>query len=256
MKRQIFGIVFLLVACFGLTFSAFGQAMDKCNVYVSPGNPYPCCDNDGGGYLGTKDGNCTWWAWKRAKEVWGSMPINSSGNYVSWGSAGVWATNARNSGYQVLTSPAPESVGVRTTGHVVWVTTVNTDGTIGTTEMNCGYPNLAQGGPKQYISTYFNGGFIFPPARITSIPLIDPYRSSVDRDVTVWGDGFAPKLTVQVTFPNGGQATLSGAQIMYVTRTRFVMRVKLNATGAWRFRVINPQGGTGSQSNLFSIYVY
>lgn len=251
MNRQFANLSLLIIISLLLVLPVFGQASNTCNAYTSIGNPYPCCDNDGDkNQNGPKDGNCTWWAWKRAKETWGNMPS------VSWGGAGYsWVTYARNAGYQVLTSPAPESIGI-TSGHVAWVETVNTNQNIGTTEMNCGYPTLPQGGWKDRSFTYFTAGYVYPAARISAIQLIDPYRSSFDRDVTVLGDGFAPNLTVQVTFPNGGQATLSGTQIKYVTRKRFVMRVKLNAAGAWRFRVLNPQGGTGSQSNLFSIYVW
>lgn len=255
MKRQVLSLSLLLVLYFVFVVPVLGQATNTCNVYTSTGNPYPCCDNDGNNKMdGAKDGNCTWWAWKRAQDTWGNMPS------TSWGRAKYWADGARNSNskFQVLTSPAPESIGVRTTGtygHVAWVVTVNST-TVGTTEMNCFYPNLAQGGWKEHPTGHFNGGFIYPAARISAITPSNPNRASYDRDFEILGDGFAPNLRVEVTFPNGGKTTLSGAQIKNVTRKRFIMRATLNATGAWRFRVLNPQGGTGSQSNLFSIYVW
>ncbi|MEK7845733.1 MAG: CHAP domain-containing protein, partial [Nitrospinota bacterium] len=65
----------------------------------SYGNPYPCCKNGG---------NCTWWAWKMAKENWRvSLPI--------WGDAYQWLNNAESSGYQTTPTPEVNSIAVNTT---------------------------------------------------------------------------------------------------------------------------------------------
>ena len=133
---------------------ASGSALDNINVVTcggsySYGNPYPCCGNGG---------NCTWWVWKQAKDIWGvSLP--------GWGNANTWATYARNAGYTVSSTPAANTIGVSLSGatglgHVVWVTKVNTNGTVQVSEMNC---NWGSGGVKYttYYTSYFSGGFIY-----------------------------------------------------------------------------------------------
>jgi uncharacterized repeat protein (TIGR01451 family) len=87
---------------------------------------------------------------------------------------------------------------------------------------------------------------------ITSISPPSPTPSSADQNVSVSGSEFQLGLTVSVTFPDGGSATLSGTQILNVTPTSFVMVITLNAVGTWKIRVKNPDA---SESNTFSFTV-
>jgi surface antigen len=120
----------------------------SCGGQSSPGNPYPCCSNGG---------NCTWWVWKQAKDVWGvSLP--------GMGNANTWASYARSYGYPVSSTPTINTIAVSLKGatgwgHVAWVTNINTNGTIQVSEMNCDYGG---GGVKYttYKTSYFDGGFI------------------------------------------------------------------------------------------------
>ncbi|HEY5883559.1 MAG TPA: peptidoglycan recognition family protein [Pyrinomonadaceae bacterium] len=90
--------------------------------------------------------------------------------------------------------------------------------------------------------------------RIDSISPSSPFQNGLDQDVTISGINFKPNLTVNITFPSGGSTTLSGTQIRNVSSngTSFVMRATLSATGTWRIRAQNPDGG---QSNTFSFTV-
>lgn len=88
--------------------------------------------------------------------------------------------------------------------------------------------------------------------QISSINPTSPTASNIDQNVTVVGNNFQQNLTVSVTFPGGGGATLSGTQIQNVTTNSFVMRITLGRAGNWGIRVNNPDGG---QSNTFTFDV-
>ena len=71
---------------------------DTCGGQKSKGNPLSCCPNGG---------NCTWWAWKMAKEAgWKAIPI---------GNANTWDDFARAHSTQLRISktPSPGAVGVK-----------------------------------------------------------------------------------------------------------------------------------------------
>lgn len=116
-----------------------------CCGYSSSDNPYPCC-----GSLG----NCTWWAWKQAKDEW-------SKKIPKWGDAKSWARNARASGYPVKSTPKKDTIGVNTwvagTGHVVWVKSVS-GSTVSVTEMNWCSSCKKE---KTYPKSWFDGGYIY-----------------------------------------------------------------------------------------------
>lgn len=90
------------------------------------------------------------------------------------------------------------------------------------------------------------------PPTVTSINPTSPVSSNADQNVTVNGSNFQPGLTVTVTFPNSGTATLSGTQIQNVTANSFTMRITLGEVGTWCIRVNNPNGG---QSSVFCFAV-
>lgn len=75
---------------------------------------------------------CTSYAGYKTQEFWGIYISN-------WGNAYSWGTSARRNGYVVDNNPAPHTVAVSTAGewgHVMWVESVNANGTINLTEYN------------------------------------------------------------------------------------------------------------------------
>lgn len=81
-----------------------------------------------GGYIC----QCTSYAGWKTQEYWGI--------YISsWGDAKNWGTSATMRGYVVNSTPAPHTVGYSTSGiygHVVWIESVNANGTVNLTEYN------------------------------------------------------------------------------------------------------------------------
>ncbi len=99
--------------------------------------PYPCCDNNSNNVAtDPSDGNCTWYAWYKAKKVKGwVVPSN-------WGNGGSWCANAAKAGsggWKVSSTAAKNTIACSSSiGHVAWVTDVSADKkTITVEEMNC-----------------------------------------------------------------------------------------------------------------------
>ena len=170
MKKRIGSVllVFVLVtAAFTLPVSAFTQRKsapaDSNQYYYSNKNPfYPA-------YVG----QCTWYAWGRAYEVSGKRPALSTQNAGKWYSA--------NDGYKHDTTPKAGSVvcwlagqggSDATTGHVAFVESVNSDGSVFISEFNWGNHPLAFG-----TRTLKKGTSAYNTARY--IHIIDP---SADND--------------------------------------------------------------------------
>lgn len=100
-----------------------------------------------------------------------------------------------------------------------------------------------------------SGTFNLPTQNCLTVNAINPpspTQSNINQDVTVNGNGFVSNLTVIVTLPDNSTVTLSGAQILNVTPTSFIMRVTLNAAGMWKIKVRNPNGDL---SNIFTFTV-
>lgn len=77
---------------------------------------------------------CVSYAGYKANEYWGG-----AFHYSGWGNANTWAYYARQAGYRVDYSPAPHTIAVDTSGaygHVMWVESVNGNGTINLSEYN------------------------------------------------------------------------------------------------------------------------
>ena len=105
--------------------------------------PYPCCDNNSNGKAtDSGDGNCTWYAWYKAKKEKGwTVPSN-------WGNGGNWATNAsKTSGWKVTSTPTKNTIACNSgLGHVAWVTSVSSDKkSITVSEQNCKCPSACFG---------------------------------------------------------------------------------------------------------------
>lgn len=80
---------------------------------------------------------CTSYAGYKAHEYWGDRA-----NIHTWGNAYSWAIAAKRRGYTVNNTPAPFTIAVSTEGpwgHVMWVESVNSNGTINLSEYNNTY---------------------------------------------------------------------------------------------------------------------
>jgi len=105
---------FFTIAIFSTVFiypsATLARGTDSCGGYTSTGNPFDCCTH--------KDktaGNCTWWAWKQAKDNWGESPVSS-------GSPSSWVSNSKaNKIFAVSTDVQNPSIAV-SSAHVAWVT--------------------------------------------------------------------------------------------------------------------------------------
>ncbi len=100
-------------------------------------NSYPWadrCPQDNVGYIvvGGYVCQCTSYAGWKAQEFWGI--------YISsWGNAKDWGNTATRLGYVVDGNPAPHTIAFSTAGiygHVMWVESINSNGTINLTEYN------------------------------------------------------------------------------------------------------------------------
>lgn len=115
-------------------------------------SPYPCCDNtDNGSWTDTGDGNCTWFAWYKAKKIkqW-TVPS-------TWGGGGTWCTRAAaTAGWKVSSVPTAGTIACGlSVGHVGWVFAVSTDKTrINLQEQNCRVSPWCVGSGVQ--SKYYN----------------------------------------------------------------------------------------------------
>lgn len=117
-------------------------------------NSYPWaanCPRDNIKYLvvGGYVCQCTSYAGWKAQEFYGI--------YISsWGDARSWGTSATRRGYVVDDNPAPHTIGYSTTGvygHVVWIESVNANGTVNLTEYN-NYSSSKSGLPGDFGARY------------------------------------------------------------------------------------------------------
>lgn len=117
-------------------------------------NSYPYasrCPQDNVKYLvvGGYVCQCTSYAGWKTQKFWGI--------YISaWGNARDWGNSATRMGYVVDNKPAPHTVGYSTYGiygHVVWVESINSNGTINITEYN-NYASSKSGLPGDFGARY------------------------------------------------------------------------------------------------------
>jgi surface antigen len=141
-------LVLITLSFFIVAMSSSVEAVNDCCGKTSKGDPYPChCSSK------SNTGNCTWFAWYKAKKEWNkSLP--------NWHDAGKWAKNAKNSGYKVTSSPDKNRIAVNTNvagyGHVAWVTKVK-GSYVTVDEMNwCSTCKQS----KTYPKYWFDGGYI------------------------------------------------------------------------------------------------
>ncbi|MBQ7579763.1 MAG: RICIN domain-containing protein [Clostridia bacterium] len=102
----LLSLIFVASAFTGLQITAEG-ATNPYNYYAK---------DDSGNWA-----NCTWWAWQLAYD-------NTGVALPAWGNAGTWYNSARNAGYSCGTTPAVNSIAVKssgTYGHVQFVTAVS-----------------------------------------------------------------------------------------------------------------------------------
>ena len=231
----------LLIA--GASQSLFAQAASTCGGQTENGDIYPCnppCSNSS---------NCTWWAWKEAKDIWGRTLPN-------WGNAGQpWITGAANSGYIISPVPALNTIAVSSSiGHVAWIDQTPNYSAMQVTvsEQNCGnYPFGTFFSVTRSI-TWYDGGFIYPPSSGPTpsetgvFPAGPLFHQSSDQPLTIQGSGFSGPVTVYVTFPSGGHGILSGTQITSTSSTSVSILVTLGVSGTYGFQVVNVDGKTSN----------
>ena len=86
---------------------------------------------------------------------------------------------------------------------------------------------------------------------ISGISPSSPIATVGNQNVAVNGANFLSGLTVTVTFPSGGSATLSGSQILNVTGSSFTMVINFNGNaGSYSIRVNNPNGRSSNPFGL------
>lgn len=128
--------------------------------------PYPCCDNNGDGKAtGSGDGNCTWYAWYKAKAV-KSWKVPST-----WSSGSKWCANAaKTAGWKVSSIPTVDTIACSSSiGHVGWVKTVSSDKkTITLFEQNCKVPPSCFGSGTREKSGYTASSFQYISCTDTS----------------------------------------------------------------------------------------
>lgn len=118
-----------------------GQVYSGANTYPWQANCPSQMDQYytmyGGQYIGGYVCECTSYAgWKAYEATNGNVAI------AWWGNAKSWAQSARNAGFRVDHSPSAGSIGQSGnpgdagTGHVFWVESVNSDGSVNITEYN------------------------------------------------------------------------------------------------------------------------
>lgn len=98
------------------------------NGQTAQNSPVPTATRFGsGGPNGYAPGNCTWYVKNKRPDI---------GGY--WGNAGYnWISAAQSAGYATGSKPAAGAIGVQP-GHVVYVESVNADGSANISEMNYG----------------------------------------------------------------------------------------------------------------------
>lgn len=142
MKKVLFAIGSYVLFCSSV------QAIEICSGYDSPGNSYECENNYGG------EGNCTWWAAHKRKEM------NFSGGGRD---AGSWELKADERGLPIGDFPIVGSIAlipIGPVGHVAYVEYVNGDNSFEVSEMDFYYE---PGGVKS--NTYVDTDeikFIYP----------------------------------------------------------------------------------------------
>ena len=124
-----------------------GVAGSGFNSYPYAGN----CPQDDSRYIviGGYVCQCVSYAAWKVQERWGISIWN-------WGNANSWGNYARSNGYVVNNIPAPGTVAYSTAGiygHVMWVESVNSNGTINLTEYN-NYSSSASGLPGDFGARY------------------------------------------------------------------------------------------------------
>lgn len=113
-----------------------GDCPDKQDYYGTVWNGY---------YIGGYVCECVSYVGWKAYEAYGLV--------LAWGNAYNWDNRARSAGYEVNHEPAAGTIGQvdgGAYGHVFWVESVNTDGSINVTEYNNAYATYLYSGHSHY----------------------------------------------------------------------------------------------------------
>ncbi|WP_462156411.1 CHAP domain-containing protein [Pseudoalteromonas piscicida] len=182
----------ILLASIGF-FASQSQAVDYCGGQTSINNPFPCCTS-----ADEVEGNCTWFAWKKAKDVWGhSLQLNDYPRHAyRWDVDSYKAIN-KSSGYIYRREPALNSVAIRDSrngdyGHVAWV--ANIDGNnLTVQEQNCESNNQYPNGivrNRSFFNNYLLG------MRVQDF-WVSGHRIAADPDATISRPNFDAQFKVK-----------------------------------------------------------
>ena len=125
-------------------------------AYYSGDNTYPWqgdCPSRWDAYLTYLDGYAVGGYVCECVSYTGWKAYEYYGLYLAWGNAYSWDDYARAAGYTVDNNPAPGTVGQvdgYPYGHVFWVESVNSDGSINVTEYNNAYATYLYSGDSHY----------------------------------------------------------------------------------------------------------
>ncbi|MBQ7654661.1 MAG: GBS Bsp-like repeat-containing protein [Clostridia bacterium] len=147
----LLSLIFVASAFMGLQMTAEGAT-----------NPYNYYAKDASGNWA----NCTWWAWQLAYD-------NTGVALPGWGNAGTWYNSARNAGYSCGTTPAVNSIAVKssgTYGHVQFVTAVSGSQIY---VKEGGYRGTSNGYHEGWTSTSGVIGYIYLKSSDTTPPAVD-----------------------------------------------------------------------------------
>lgn len=222
--------------------------VDNCGGVSSPGNPYPC----GNG------GNCTFWVWHKAKNVWGQqLPGFSKNSSFPSGDAKYWAGQARLAGWPVSSEPGSRTISVNNNissfGHVWFNEFLGWQELVGN-EMNWGQPGYRD--PVKHTFQESNQGYIYPQVRswrpIVTLTTSPTLRASSQ---PVWilfsGQNFGSNSIVDATTPDGSMVSLRGSQLYLSNSNNLWMQAVLNMSGMWKFRVVAQDGQRSDYVWLF-----
>ena len=151
------------------------------------------------------DGNCTWYAFAREREILGYAPPVKSGD------AGTWQQQYKNLGYNISTTPKLGSIACNG-GHVAIVEEIYDDGTFLISESNYN---------RKYFNTRISTasewtGFVvlenFQPMPIKSANIgndvifsIQGQSSGKNIDISGWGKGDGAKVQIWDAYPQLNQ---------------------------------------------------
>lgn len=220
----------------------------SCGGVSSPGNPYPCCNG----------GNCTFWAWHKAKTVWRqSLPGFSRTSVYPSGDARYWAGHASSNGWPVSPEPGSRTISVSSTissfGHV-WFNEF-----LGWQELWGNEMHWCTNGARYNVRRTFtqsNKGYIYPKLEswrpqvyLTVAPML--WSGPQNQWIQFSGQNFTHDSIVDVMTPGGQYVSLRGSQLVLSHSGCLWIQAVLNARGWWKFKVVAQDGQRSAYASVW-----